>query len=261
MDKGRMAMWRYLLTAGLLVSMLSFARAGERLQEIFVAGKRPAGLYTSTSQFQPTACQPILDSLNKEFAIADDRLDDYPRAAVVPDLLLTSDLELPWQRKLVRQPAAEVYKLGRVDFAPAYLEGRSVIFYRRTFEIHGKTIGDLPVNSLKISSERLKATSTDQPVEERDLRMIQGAEILMNIERPKHDSETANVGTPRDLRSLESQQVLLNMVNVGGAPLILAIDAVDAEVGGPHSGSQIDLYVLRLHSAADIRVACHFLGR
>jgi hypothetical protein len=256
-----MAMWRHLLTAGLLVSMLSFARAGERLQEIFVAGKRPAGLYTSVSQFQPTACQPILDSLNKEFAIADDRLDDYPRAAVVPDLLLTSDLELPWQRKLVRQPAAEIYKLGRIDFAPAYLEGRSVIFYRRTFEIHGKTIGDLPVNSLKISSERLKATSADQPMEERNLRMIRGAEVSVNIERLKHGGETANVGTSRDLRSLGTQEVLLNAVNVGGAPFILAIDAVDAEVGGPHSGSQIDLFVLQIHSAANIRLACHFLGR
>jgi hypothetical protein len=256
-----MAMWRYLLTAGLLVSMLSFARAGERLEEIFVTGKRPAGLYTSVSQLNPAVCQPVLDSLNKEFAISDDRLDDYPRAAVVPDLLLTSDLELPWQRKLVRQPAAEIYKLGRVDFAPAYLEGRSVIFYRRTFEIHGKTIEDLPVNSLKISSERLKATSTDQPVEERNLRMIHGGEILVNIERLKHGSETANVGAPRDPRSLESQQVLLDIVNVGGAPLILAIDAVDAEIGGPHSGSQIDLFVLQIHSAANIRLACHFVGR
>jgi hypothetical protein len=256
-----MAMWRYLLTAGLLISMLSFARAGERLGEIFVAGKRPAGLYTSVSQLNPAVCQPVMDSLNKEFAISDDRLDDYPRAAVEPDLLLTSDLELPWQRKLVRQPAAEIYKLGRVDFAPAYLEGRSVIFYRRTFEIHGKTIGDLAVNSLKISSERLTATSTDQPMEERNLRMIHGPEILVNIDSLKHGSETANVGTPRDPRSLESQQILLNVINVGGAPFILAIDAVDAEIGGPHSGSQIDLFVLQIHSAANIRMACHFVGQ
>lgn len=254
-------MWRYLLTAGLVISTLSFARAGERLEEIFVAGKRLAGLYTSVSQLNPAACQPVMDSLNKEFAISDDRLDVYPRAAVVPDLLLTSDLELPWQRKLVRQPAAETYKLGRVDFAPAHLGSQSAIFYRRTFEIHGKTIGDLPVNSLMISSERLTAKSADQPMEERNFRMIHGADISVNIERLKHGSETANASTPRDPRSLKSQQVLLNVVNVGGAPYILAVDAVDAEVAGPNSGSQIDLYVLKIHPAANIQLACHFVGR
>jgi hypothetical protein len=60
---------------------------------------------------------------------------------------------------------------------------------------------------------------------------------------------------------LESQQILLNVINVGGAPFILAIDAVDAEIGGPHSGSQIDLFVLQIHSAANIRMACHFVGQ
>src|ERR1700735_5174285 len=119
------------------------AQAGERLESIYLVGKRPAGLYTAVSQFNPTACQAALDSLNKEFSISDDRLDANPRAAVEADLLLHSDLQLPWTRTLVRQPDAEFYKLGSVDFASGTLAGRPIGFYRRTFEIDGDAIGAL----------------------------------------------------------------------------------------------------------------------
>jgi hypothetical protein len=230
---------RYLLIVALIVGVPLSAQAGERLESIYLVGKRPAGLYAAVLQFNPIVCQAALDSLNKEFSISDDRLDDNPRSAVVSDLLLHSDLQLPWRRTLVRQSDAEVFKLDSIDFASGTLGSRFVNFYRRNFEIHGEAIGDLPINSLMISTWKLPAMESNQTLDERGLKKLRDNEVRVNVGELKQTKNTVNFAAPPSQRSSKQKQVLLNVIAVSGQTFILATDAVEAEVDGPKSGSQI----------------------
>jgi hypothetical protein len=263
MDKWRMAMWRYLLSAGLLISMLSFARAGERLDLALQNIKRPVALYTSASQLRPEICQPVLDSLNKKFSIQDEKREGYPKVALTSDFLLTSDLQLPWTHKMVRQPDAETYKLGRLDFAAVVIGGRPTILYRRSFEIHGPDIGNLPVNSLFVSNRRLASHPADQPLTPKELGKLGGKEILIDLSRLQRTDGATNVAVTKSEGDISrSRLVLLNVLAEGGETFVAAVDAAEAEIYALRpAGGEINLYVLQLHSAADIRVACHFLGR
>jgi hypothetical protein len=262
MDKEWMPMWRYLLSAGLLISMFSFAHAGERLDLALQNIKRPVALYTSASQLRPEICQPVLDSLNKEFSIQDENRESYPKVALTSDLLLTSDLQLPWTHKLVRQPNAQTYKLGRLDFAAVVIGGRPTILYRRSFEINGAAIGDLPVNSLFVSNRRVVLQPADQPLTPEELGKLGGKEILVDLSRLQRTDGATNVAVTKSGGISPSRLVLLNVLAQGGETFVAAVDAAEAEIYALRpAGGQINLYVLRLYSAADIRVACHFLGK
>jgi hypothetical protein len=263
MDKEWMPMWRYLLSAGLLISMFSFARADERLDLALQNVKRPVALYTSASQLRPEICQPILDSLNKEFSIQDEKRESYPKVALTSDFLLTSDLQLPWTQKMVRQPDAETYKLGRLDFAAVVIGGRPTILYRRSFEIHGPAIGDLPVNSLFVSNRRVASQPANQPLTPEEVGKLGGKEILVDLSRLQHTDGATNVAmTKSEGGTSRSRSVLLNVLAEGGETFVAAVDAAEAEIYALRpSGGEINLYVLQLHSTTNIRLACHFVGR
>jgi hypothetical protein len=256
-----MAMWRYLLTAGLLVSMLSFSRAGERIESIYMAGERPEGLYTSVSQFKPDVCQPVLDSLNKSFSISNQNRADYPRYTAQPDLFLTSDLQLPWTLRLVSRPDAPEVDAERLEFAPANVGGRSVILYRRSFDVAHSTSSTLPVNSLTISNTRLPPTPAGRRLNSQVLKSIRGNEISLDDEKLQLTNSAVNVAMPRGRRSVNSY-FLLNAVAVAGETFVLAINAAEADESAPREiDGSVNLYVLQLHSAANIRLVCHFVGR
>jgi hypothetical protein len=256
--------WRNFLTIILTVGTISFVHAGERLEALDVTGKRPAGLYRSVSQLNPTVCQAVLDSLNKEFSISDDRLEAYPRVAAASDLLLMSDLQLPWSRRLVRQPNAESYKIGSIDFSSVELDRQRVILYRRSFEISGPAIGDLPVNSLTISRARLPATSADQPIDPRVLKRVGGQQIFINDQEFETSNRPTKTAASRNRQSEQSRAgpYLLNVVAFGDALYVLAIDAVEAGIAAPRAADgSVNLYVLQLHSATNLQLVCHFVGR
>lgn len=256
-------MWRYLLSAGLLICLFSFARAGERLDLVLQNIKRPVALYTSASQLRPEFCQPILDSLNKEFSIQDEKREGYPKVALTSDFLLTSDLQLPWTHKMVRQPDAETYKLGRLDFAAVVIRGRPTILYRRSFEIHGPTIGDLPVNSLFVSNRRVASQPADQPLTPEEVAKLGGNEIFVDLSRLQRTDGATNVAVTKNEADISrSRLILLNVVADGSETFVAAVDAAEAEIYALRpAGGEINLYVLQLHSTTNIRLACHFVGR
>jgi hypothetical protein len=256
-------LWRAFLLTGLIIGTFSVARAGERLDLALQNIKRPAALYTSLLQLRPEICQPILDSLNKEFIIPDEKRKDIPQVALTSDFLLTSDLQLPWTQELVRQPDARTYKLGQLDFAFITLGGRPTILYRRSFEIHGSAIGDLTVNSLFISNMRLRVQPADQPLTPTELNKLRGKEILVDLGRLQRTDGATNVAVTKNEGDISrSRLVLLNVLAVGGETFVVAVDAAEAEIYALRpAGGEINLYVLQLRSAKDVRLACHFLGR
>jgi hypothetical protein len=258
----RMRRHAFLLT-GLIIGTFSVARAGERLDLALQNIKRPAALYASLLQLRPEICQPILDSLNKEFTIPDEKRKDIPKVALTSDFLLTSDLQLPWTQELVRQPDARTYKLGQLDFAFITLEGRPTILYRRSFEIHGSAIGDLTVNTLFISNRRLPVQPADQPLTSTELSKLRGKEILVDLGRLQRTDGATNVAVTKNEGDISrSRLVLLNVLAVGGETFVVAVDAAEAEIYALRpAGGEINLYVLQLRSAKDVRLACHFLGQ
>jgi hypothetical protein len=255
------ARWCKPLITALVIGALSTARAGERIESIYWAGERPAGLYTAVSQFKPAVCQPVLDSLNKAFSIGKERRADYPGFTSQPDLFLASDLELPWTLKLVGSPDAPEVALERLEYAPANIGGRTVFLYRRTFEVRNTAFGDLSVNRLIISNMPLPSSPADHRLDPKILKGIPGQEISLDNEKLEAANSAENVAMPSGKRSANAY-FLLNAVAVAGQPFVLAINAAEAGNAAPREiDGSVNLYVLQLHSAANMHLVCHFLGR
>lgn len=111
-----------LLGALMTVGMASDARPAKRVSlengEVFV---RPANLFKLVSQSDPALCKPIGISLNKPLRLPLD--DNHPN--ITGDILLGSDLQVPWQRKLIGP-------IGNLDYADIDLanDGRPLAVYR-----------------------------------------------------------------------------------------------------------------------------------
>lgn len=253
-----------LIAAGFISCGGSPAWAGKGLESINLAGARPAGMYTLVSEFVPSACRSVLASLNKPYSLANIDSDNYPRVALQSDLLLNSDLQLSWTRKLVRQPEGRLFKRGSLDFAPIKDGDRSFL-YRRSFELSGPALSGLPVeslavNSLRISSRELKMSPGERILNSQVLARVGGKRIYVDMKRLKQSSASVNAGYASQAGSPESRRVLLNVVDFDGKSWILAADAYDADVESAQSGSYVDVFMLRLILASNLKSVCHFRG-
>jgi hypothetical protein len=255
----RFAVFCRTLIGWFAVTLGNSACAESKYLDAFAGGHRPLGFYSIVSETDPSACQAVLLSLNKEYRISDDKLDENPRVSVESDLLLGSDLQVPWTRKLVPQPHAESYGTSSLDFAQVALGGRKFSLFRRGLGQFVAEIGaTLTINKLWISAALLPSSSLDRTITREEMARIHGAEILVDVTNVRDIYGHPNLAVGKKRRRM-AQPALLNVVSVKGNLYLLAVDGIQAEIAAPRSkDGTIDLYVLQLRSESDIRAFCHF---
>ena len=109
---------------GSFVFILPSSAATSAKRSVVVTWKsahRPANLYRVISQSDRSICEPIVASLNKPL----DLPIDFDHPNLTRDLLLGSDLQVSWQRKLVGIGGSLDY--AQIDLAN---DGNSVAVYR-----------------------------------------------------------------------------------------------------------------------------------
>jgi len=174
--------------------------------------RRPSDVYVIEAEMDPSVCRPVLASLNKEYRVSDDKLDENPRVSLESDSLLESGLQVPWTRKLVQQPDAEFCKITSLDVARVNSGGRTINLFRRGLEKFSIETGALTINRLWIST----GASLSFPSElltAKDVTRIKGVEILVNISDVTRIDGSTNL-TAR--RARQAAPTLLNVVVVNG---------------------------------------------
>jgi len=227
---------------------------------------RIADFYEAVSEIDPNACQQILISLNREYVIGDDAVDAYPRVSLATDSFLWSDLQIPWMRKLVQNvdthDPREVDMGGpqALNLTQVKIAGQTLTIFRQDVEKYSEEWGaTLSISRLWISNHSLPSFPSGRYLTQSDLRLISGSEILLGL--PDHlprGSKQANLAVnPKSSRS--AKPLLLNALIVNGDLYLLAIDAGEAEVHAPRGGDgTVEVYVLKFHSATDVRPASLF---
>jgi hypothetical protein len=217
--------------------------------------RRPSDVYVIQSDMDPSVCEPVLASLNKEYRVSDDKLDENPRVSLESDSLLQSSLQVPWTRKLVQQPDAQFYKTSSLDVARVNSRGRTINLFRRGLEKFSIETGALTINRLWMSTGAPPSFPSEL-LTAKGVARIKGAEILVDIsDVPRIDGRT-NLAARR---AGQAAPTLLNVVVVNGNLYLLAVDAIQSEISAPKGLSgTIDLYVLRIFSERDIRAVCRF---
>ena len=245
--------------AAVLWGALATATAANAQSRLFLEAsgdvRRPSDVYVIESEMDRSVCQPVLASLNKEYRIGDDKLDENPRVSLESDSLLESGLQVPWTRKPVQQPAAQIYKTSSLDVARINSGGRTINLFRRGLEKFLIETGALTINRLWMSTGALPSFPSEL-LTAKDLARIKGAETLVDI------ADVARIDGRTNLAARRARQAaptLLNVVVVNGNLYLLAVDAIQSEIAAPKGLSgTIDLYVLRIFSGRDIRAVCRF---
>jgi hypothetical protein len=217
--------------------------------------RRPSDVYVVESEMDPSVCQPVLASLNEEYRVRDDKLDENPRGSLESDSLLQSGLQVPWTRKLVQEPAAQIYKTSSLDVARVNFRGRTINLFRRGLEKFSIETGALTINRLWMATGALPAFPSEM-LTAKEVGRIKGSEILVDISDVTRIDGRTNLAV-RSAR--QAAPTLLNVVVLHGDLYLLVVDAIQSEISAPKGLSgTIDLYVLRIFSERVIRTVCHF---
>jgi hypothetical protein len=242
-----------------LVPTIALASPGDLLSLFVDSNKRPSDLYLLVSDQAPSVCQPILKSLNAAYEIGEANIDRNPRISVDSDLLLKSDLEVPWKRKLVHEPDAESFETSSLDVAQVQLQGRPLTLTRHIAKKRVAELGaSLANDTLWMSVNPLPAT-LDRGPSPQELARVHAAQIAVDVNDVKSIDAVPNLAVSALRRGPPPPLMLLNVISLKQELYILAIDGVQAEIAAPRSNEgTIDLYVLRLLSEKDLRAVCHF---
>lgn len=215
---------------------------------------RPADFYAIHSETDHSVCGSILISLNKEYRIDPTKLDHVPRVSLPSDSLLSSDIQVPWTRKLVQQPDGENFKLTSLDVAQVRWKGRGVSLFRRTVEKSFPETNALAIDRVWMAEGTLPPLTLERTLTaDAADRLIKGKEILADV------TDIRNIGNGRNLAKSTNltEPMLLNFAFVKGRLFLLAVDAVQAEIAAPRSNDgMVDLYVLEVLSDSNLRAVC-----
>jgi len=229
--------------------------AASRENDATLEVSRPADSYAIHFEADHSVCGPIAASLNKEYRIDPNKLDDIPRVSLPSDSYLGADIQVPWARKLVQQPDGANFKITSLDVAQVTWKGNALSLFRRTVEKSLPETGALAINRIWISEgmppppltsdHTLAATDAD--------RLIKGTEILVDVTNQRNIRGRKNLAAGQDL----TEPLLINVASVKGRLLPLVIDAVQAEVAAPRATNpMIDVFVLEILSDHNIRAVC-----
>jgi hypothetical protein len=268
-NQRRSGSYRYqraiLLLAAFALLVPPIGHAANKWYDVTLDVPRPADSYAIHFETDHSVCGPITASLNKEYRIDPNKLDDIPRVSLPTDSHLSADIQIPWTRKFVEQPDGVNFKITSLDVAQitsADLVQRwnFVTVFRRTVEKSFPGVGALSINRIWISGGILPSSISDHTLTAHDVdRRRNGAEILVDITNQRDILEGKNLAVLQNLT--EPLPLLLNVVSVKGRLFLLVVDAVQAEFSAPRAPEgTVDLFVLEILSEVNIRAVCWLTG-
>jgi hypothetical protein len=207
---------------------------------------RPANFFSSVVQKDKSICGPILQSLNKENRLPPD-LFDVANPNVITDLLLTSDLEVPWRRIPLKYEGAAM----QLDYAPVDLgnDGRTIAVVRWDFYDRAGYRNEL------ILPPTLPDEFTSGQQLTQDMVTRLSGEKARNVLRiPFQSSDVWTLITYPSNGMFD-----LNVVRVGNKTFIVGAASQAAERTVTQGGG-FDTFVIEYHSMLSISVVCHFRG-
>jgi len=118
--------------------------------------KRPANFYRLIVDGAPSVCGAILTSLNKEYRFSVKELAGLPRSTVLAERLLSSDLQIDWERKITWRADPD-RPAETIDFAHMHIadDANAVGIYRWSFDqprFFGNAQGVIPADKSKVLS-------------------------------------------------------------------------------------------------------------
>ncbi|GLH77085.1 hypothetical protein SSBR45G_19930 [Bradyrhizobium sp. SSBR45G] len=237
------------------------AQGGTKLIEAYSANDRPPDFYSVVSAHDTPACESILASLNKEYRIKDETLDTNPRASVEADLLLSSDIQIPWERKLVQQPDGGGDDLTSLDFAQVHLGSRTLSMIRRGFTKFVPEVGArLEISRLWLSSALRLSLPSDRPLAVDEVPLAGASEAQLDAKVLKSMDDGPDILLKFGEAPAGSN--LFNVVSVRGDLYLLVVDAIQAGTAVQRTlEGVVDLFVLRLASEDQVRTVCHFRSK
>jgi hypothetical protein len=255
----RAAFWAASLAAFLLAEA-GHAVAANRPSDASLEMARSANSYAIHFETDHRVCGPIAGSLNKEYRIDPDKVDDIPRESITSDAYLSADVQVPWVRKLVEQPDGANFKITSLDVAKATLKGRVVSLFRRTIERPWQEeVGALSVNRVWIANAALPGLPAEGTItSDNALHLVGGRELLVDFDHLQNAGPNRNLALGERNRA-PAYPFLLNVVSVNGRLFLLVLEAVVAEVAAPKAVDgfgTVDVFVLEIVSDAKMRRVC-----
>jgi hypothetical protein len=207
---------------------------------------RPANFFSAIVEKDKSICAPTLQSLNKENRLPPD-LFDVANPNVITDLLLTSDLQVPWRRiPLKYEGSAMQLDYVSVDLAN---NGRTIPVVRwdyydrfgyRNQLILPPTVPDEIMSSHQLTQDIVTTLSGENA--RNVLRILfQSSDVWTLITYPSNGMFDFNI------------------LKVGNKAFILGSAAQAAEWTVTRGGG-FDTFVIEYHSMQNISVVCHFRG-
>jgi hypothetical protein len=162
-------------TVGIVLTIfLNSPVHGQEVKSVVRNLRRPADFYVSVTQSDARICAPVLTSLNKEYVLSE--TDAQGDTNINSDLLLHSDLQLPWQRRFLG------VSLWTLDYAPIlHSDGVATFLYRWSFYGTNRL-----QNEMMTSSAVPAELSSEKPISD-DV----GLQVLREVGGPKGDSVIA----------------------------------------------------------------------
>jgi len=214
------------------------------------AAHRPSGLYKVIFQSDGSICSSIGASLNKPLDLAID--ENHPN--LIGDLLLGSDLQVPWQRKLIGP-------IGNLDYADIDLanDGRMLAVYRYSILLHYVRSEDdlyvLPKPS-EIWKELTHSDSLEQLKEsEAVARLAKQSSINFYGSNNGPYQSISLLLSSKDF-SLAQDHFVMNVLSVRGRSILIVTGADEAHYA--LKGRPFHVFGLLYHAKSAPSLVCEF---
>lgn len=205
---------------------------------------RPKNFFSALWQKDKEVCETVLKSLNKEYLIPKD-LYGVRNPNFITDLLLTSDLQVPWQRIPLKYDGAQ----WGLDYVSVDLanDGQRVPIFRWDFYDRAGSRNELI----------LPSTVPDEII----FGKPPAEDIIRRLSGP-NAKNVLRIG-PSDLWTRDTYPLNgmfdFNLLRVGNRVFLLGAGSIDAERTA-WKGGGFNAFVMEYRSMQDISVVCHFRG-
>jgi hypothetical protein len=212
---------------------------------------RPENFFSSISGTDKSVCQTVLQSLNKGYLLPKARRNVSNRN-LVADVLLASDLQLPWRRRHFDGP--DLIIRADVDFSSVDLanDGHPRVIYR--WAQASRMAGYW--NDLFLPPTTVDEVTSAAPLPE---------DIFQKLAGPNEENRLMiEKGLPIEVRRSKdfpnSPLFALNIVQVDGRALLIGAGALEATLAVERSPQPFGVFVMEYHSKENIALVCRFRG-
>jgi hypothetical protein len=209
-----------------------------------VLDHRPANLFTAIWEKDKQICGPVLASLNKEHRLSQDLYNVVQNPNFITDLLLTSDLQVQWQRMPLK--SGDQLDYVSVDLANS---GRPISVFRWDFS---DALGFR--NQLMLPPAVPDEVASGQPLPNDIISRLGGpnAQNVLKITVPMSSFWTAETFPSNGLFDF-------NLLEVAKKVFLLGAGSQDAQRTVMQGGG-FNAFVMEFHSMHEVSVICHFRG-